>query len=132
MMLFLLFAYPRFARYAGCKLICKGMTGRRRIKSTEHSQWRVLRRLFARLLRQHQFLRHFALHDINGRPAASSSYPFSTSGPSRNALLLNLSVPVCSCWNGMVAFNAALSLPPSNPHFCGLSDSLAEWHVADN
>ena len=37
-LLFLLFAYPQFAKYAGCKLICEGMTGRRRIKSTKHPQ----------------------------------------------------------------------------------------------
>ncbi|KAG0135435.1 cryptococcal mannosyltransferase 1-domain-containing protein [Tuber indicum] len=76
-----------------------------------------------------KFYDTFALRDINGRPAASLSYPFFASGPSRDALLANLPVPVRSCWNGMVAFDAAPFLPPSNLRFRGVSDSLAKWHV---
>ena len=76
-----------------------------------------------------KFYDTFALRDINGRPAASLSYPFFASGPSRDALLLNLPVPVRSCWNGMVAFDAAPFLPPSNLRFRGVSDTLAGWHV---
>ncbi|KAG0639900.1 cryptococcal mannosyltransferase 1-domain-containing protein [Tuber brumale] len=76
-----------------------------------------------------KFYDTFALRDINGRPAASLSYPFFASGPSRNALLANLPVPVRSCWNGMVAFDAAPFLLPSNLRFRGVPDSLAKWHV---
>ncbi|CAZ83492.1 unnamed protein product [Tuber melanosporum] len=76
-----------------------------------------------------KFYDTFALRDINGRPAASLSYPFFASGPSRDALLANLPVPVRSCWNGMVAFDAAPFLPPSNLRFRGVPDSLAKWHV---
>ncbi|PUU73283.1 hypothetical protein B9Z19DRAFT_1095425 [Tuber borchii] len=105
------------------------MTSRRRIKFTKHPQRRILRHLFTRFPRQYQILRHFALRNINGRPTTSLPYPFFASGPSHEALLLNLPVPVCSCWHSMMAFDAALFLLPSNFRFSGMSDSLAEWHV---
>ncbi|PUU73284.1 cryptococcal mannosyltransferase 1-domain-containing protein, partial [Tuber borchii] len=71
-----------------------------------------------------KFYDTFALRDINGRPAASLSYPFSESGPPRNALLRSRPVPR-SCWDGMVLFEAAPFLPPLR----SVSDSLAEWHA---
>ncbi|PUU82958.1 mannosyltransferase 1 [Tuber borchii] len=72
-------------------------------------------------------LRHFAFRDSNKRPATNLPYPFFSSGPSPEALLLNLPVPVRSCWHGMVTFDAALFLPPSNFRFRGSECCLIHY-----
>ena len=72
----------------------------------------------------------FALRDINGREAPSQRFPFFAGGESRDAMMQGLPVPVKSCWNGMVAFDAAPFFRQTNPlRFRGVDDSLAVTHV---
>jgi hypothetical protein len=76
-----------------------------------------------------KFYDTFALRDASGRPAASLSYPFFAAGPSRDALLRRDPVPVRSCWNGMVSFDAEPFLPPRSLRFRGVTDTLAGYHL---
>lgn len=83
----------------------------------------------------------FATRDSAGQEIVSLSYPFFGAGESRNALLDSLRprgigeedtiVPVKSCWNGMIAFDAEPFLPTSvsSLKFRGIPDSLASMHV---
>ena len=80
----------------------------------------------------------FALRDAQGRPALMKTWPFFHAAGSRNAMLTGGPVPVQSCWNGIVALNAAPFLPPdpsttdaSPPplRFRAVPDSLARLHV---
>ncbi|KAK6530243.1 hypothetical protein TWF694_003607 [Orbilia ellipsospora] len=72
----------------------------------------------------------FALRDSKGREASSQRFPFFAAGESRDAMMAGLPVPVKSCWNGMVAFDAAPFLRDYQPlRFRGVEDSLALSHV---
>ncbi|KAL8704718.1 MAG: hypothetical protein Q9201_002142 [Fulgogasparrea decipioides] len=72
----------------------------------------------------------FATRDANGDILASHLYPYFASRTSRKAIMSGQDVPVQSCWNGLVAFDAA---PFQRQHdalkFRGLPDSLAQYHV---
>ncbi|EPS36184.1 hypothetical protein H072_10301 [Dactylellina haptotyla CBS 200.50] len=72
----------------------------------------------------------FALRDTNGREAPTQRFPFFAGGESRDAMMAGLPVPVKSCWNGMVAFDAAPFMREQQPlRFRGVEDSLAVTHV---
>lgn len=76
-----------------------------------------------------QYYDTFALRDSEGHEAVSSTFPYFRSKASRNAMMSGQPVPVQSCWNGIVAFDA---VPFYNPHkleFRGVSDQLALEHV---
>ncbi|KAL8921806.1 MAG: hypothetical protein Q9208_005563 [Pyrenodesmia sp. 3 TL-2023] len=71
----------------------------------------------------------FALRDSDGDEAVTSTYPYFRSSASRNALISGQPVPVQSCWNGIIAFDAApfYHMPPLR--FRGIPDSLARYHL---
>ncbi|KAI4151571.1 MAG: hypothetical protein L6R39_001999 [Caloplaca ligustica] len=71
----------------------------------------------------------FALRDSDGDEAVTTTYPYFRSSASRNALISGQPVPVQSCWNGIVAFDAApfYHMPPLR--FRGIPDSLARYHL---
>ncbi|KAH6670486.1 glycosyltransferase family 69 protein [Halenospora varia] len=89
----------------------------------------------------------FALRDSNGLKTATGTYPYFISPTSLNALLKLQPVPVQSCWNGIIAFDASPFYPTtiSKPRisdgkaqdteilpplkFRGVSDSLAQEHI---
>lgn len=79
------------------------------------------------------FYDSFAVRDAQGHPAASQRWPFFLSPVSRAAVLKYAPVPVQSCWNGMVAFDAA----PFYSHgddveglkFRAIPDNLAQLHI---
>ena len=74
----------------------------------------------------------FALRDTSGAPTVSMTWPYFLSSRSRSALFSYGDVPVQSCWNGMVAFDAApFYATPTSPglKFRGLPDSLAQSHL---
>ncbi|KAF3315728.1 hypothetical protein TWF173_003295 [Orbilia oligospora] len=72
----------------------------------------------------------FALRDIYGQEAASQRFPFFASGESRNAMMRGDPVPVQSCWNGIVAFDAAPFTRQQKPlRFRGIDDSLSVLHL---
>ena len=71
----------------------------------------------------------FALRDSAGHEAATSTFPYFRSTASRNALLAGQAVPVQSCWNGIVAFDAGPFYEPNPLQFRGVPDSLAVQHV---
>ncbi|EWC48789.1 hypothetical protein DRE_00094 [Drechslerella stenobrocha 248] len=78
----------------------------------------------------HQYYDTFALRDSYGREAPAQRFPFFASGESQEAMMDGRPVPVKSCWNGMVAFDAAPFLRPQNPlRFRAVDDSLAVSHV---
>lgn len=71
----------------------------------------------------------FALRDSDGDEAVTSTYPYFRSSASRNALISGQPVPVQSCWNGIIVFDAApfYHMPPLR--FRGIPDSLARYHL---
>ncbi|KAI4150709.1 MAG: hypothetical protein LQ341_001052 [Variospora aurantia] len=71
----------------------------------------------------------FALRDFDGDEAVTSTYPYFRSSASRNALISGQPVPVQSCWNGIIAFDAAPFYHTPPLRFRGISDSLARYHV---
>ncbi|KAL8996567.1 MAG: hypothetical protein Q9169_003962 [Polycauliona sp. 2 TL-2023] len=71
----------------------------------------------------------FALRDSNGDEAVTSTYPYFRSSASRNALIAGQPVPVQSCWNGIVAFDAATFYHTPALRFRGIPDSLARYHL---
>ena len=74
----------------------------------------------------------FALRDSSGAPTVSMTWPYFLSSRSRSVLTSSGDVPVQSCWNGMVAFDAApFYATPTSPglKFRGLPDSLAQSHL---
>ncbi|KAG8529677.1 uncharacterized protein KY384_005158 [Bacidia gigantensis] len=82
----------------------------------------------------------FALRDTQGHEAASSTFPFFRSRASRKAILAHEPIPVRSCWNGIVAFDAAPfysthssqeNEQTSTPglRFRGISDALSMKHL---
>lgn len=76
-----------------------------------------------------QFYDTFALRDSNGDEAVTSTYPYFRSSSSRNALISGQPVPVQSCWNGIVAFDAAPFYHTPELRFRGIPDSLARYHL---
>ncbi|KAL8716449.1 MAG: hypothetical protein Q9220_000356 [cf. Caloplaca sp. 1 TL-2023] len=79
----------------------------------------------------------FALRDSLGLEPLISHYPYFSSPVSRRAILANSAVPVQSCWNGVVAFDAAPFYNASQDaqsqteglRFRGIPDSLAAYHL---
>ncbi|CAF9919112.1 MAG: hypothetical protein HETSPECPRED_003949 [Heterodermia speciosa] len=72
----------------------------------------------------------FATRDSNGGTLGSHLYPYFSSRLSKTAIMAGREVPVQSCWNGMVAFDAAPFQSAENPlRFRGIPDSLAQTHV---
>ncbi|KAK4697566.1 alpha-1,3-mannosyltransferase, partial [Lecanoromycetidae sp. Uapishka_2] len=71
----------------------------------------------------------FALRDSDGHEAVSSTFPYFRSKASRNAILAGQPVPVQSCWNGIIAFDATPFYEPDPLQFRGVPDSLALHHV---
>lgn len=80
-----------------------------------------------------QYYDTFALRDSKGYKTTSLSWPYFFSSTSRNAIRKNNPVPVQSCWNGMVVFDAtpfyALETAGKRLKFRGVDDSLAMKHV---
>lgn len=70
----------------------------------------------------------FALRDSSGAKAATLTWPFFLSRESRKALMANAPVPVRSCWNGIVVFQAE-PFYSSRLRFRGVPDSLAAHHI---
>ena len=71
----------------------------------------------------------FALRDISGAKAVTQTWPFFLAAESRNALMSNCPVPVKSCWNGIVVFQAAPFYRTPPKRFRGTPDSLASHHL---
>ena len=72
----------------------------------------------------------FAVRDSSGNALGSHLYPYFVSSSSKAALMSGHNVPVQSCWNGLVAFDAAPFQTPEHPlRFRGIPDSLAQYHV---
>ena len=76
----------------------------------------------------------FALRDVDGEKPITQTWPYFLSSVSRRAMMANEAVPVKSCWNGVVAFNAS-AFYGSKSHsqeplrFRGIQDSLALQHL---
>ncbi|EME47791.1 glycosyltransferase family 69 protein [Dothistroma septosporum NZE10] len=78
----------------------------------------------------HSFYDTFALRDSQGHEQVSQSWPFFRSARSRRALKASKPVPMTSCWNGIVAMDAAPFYKRDSPlDFRGIPDSLAEYHL---
>jgi hypothetical protein len=75
----------------------------------------------------------FALRDSEGQKAYTQSWPYFLSHDSLSALRDHRPVPVRSCWNGMIAFDAKpfypVSLGGNGLKFRGVDDELAKYHV---
>ncbi|KIM98162.1 glycosyltransferase family 69 protein [Oidiodendron maius Zn] len=71
----------------------------------------------------------FALRDISGAKPVTQTWPFFLAAESRNAMILNTPVPVKSCWNGIVVFQAEPFYKNPPLQFRGTPDSLAESHL---
>ena len=76
-----------------------------------------------------QYYDTFALRDSEGDEAVTATYPYFRSSASRNALISGQPVPVQSCWNGIVAFDAAPFYHTPELRFRGVPDSLAQYHL---
>lgn len=77
-----------------------------------------------------QYYDTFALRDSQGHAHLMPTWPYFQSGDSRNALMGNSdSVPVKSCWNGIVVMPAEPFISSSELEFRGVSDSLALHHL---
>ncbi|KAI9877771.1 MAG: hypothetical protein M1830_000498 [Pleopsidium flavum] len=72
----------------------------------------------------------FALRDSEGHEAVNPIFPYFRSRASRKAIMAHEPVPVQSCWNGMVVFDATPFYGNSDALlFRGIPDSLAEYHL---
>jgi hypothetical protein len=72
----------------------------------------------------------FALRDALGLKTATLTYPYFASSASLSALWANNPIPVKSCWNGIVVFDAAPFYDKSLAlQFRGTDDELAKMHV---
>lgn len=72
----------------------------------------------------------FALRDAEGYAPLMETWPYFRNGESRNAAKHGPPIPVASCWNGMVVFDAAPFYNIERPlSFRGIYDSLAESHL---
>ncbi|KAK5743702.1 hypothetical protein LTS12_023783 [Elasticomyces elasticus] len=72
----------------------------------------------------------FALRDAAGYAPLTDTWPFFRSAESRNAIVYGRPVPVASCWNGMVVFDAKpFYRIVDRLAFRGISDTLAASHL---
>ncbi len=75
----------------------------------------------------------FALRDILGAKTLSLTYPYFASTASLTPLLNLAPIPVRSCWNGIVSFDAASFYTGGSLgkglRFRGVDDSLAKLHL---
>lgn len=71
----------------------------------------------------------FALRDSEGDEPISMTWPYFLSSASRDAMIANTPVPVRSCWNGLVVFQADSFYRPNSMLFRGIPDSLAAYHL---
>ncbi|KAH8811218.1 glycosyltransferase family 69 protein [Xylogone sp. PMI_703] len=71
----------------------------------------------------------FALRDISGAKAVTQTWPYFLSRKSRRALMSNVPVPVKSCWNGIIVFQAEPFYHNPPLRFRGIPDSLALQHL---
>lgn len=72
----------------------------------------------------------FALRDTEGGNKLMKTWPFFRARESRQALKSDQAVPVTSCWNGIVAMDAAPFYDQPQPlKFRGIPVSLAESHL---
>ncbi|EFX01642.1 polysaccharide export protein [Grosmannia clavigera kw1407] len=71
----------------------------------------------------------FALRDSDGHGALTQTWPYFRSRASRKALIESQPVPVTSCWNGIVAMDAAPFYDEVPLTFRGIADSLATKHL---
>jgi hypothetical protein len=76
-----------------------------------------------------QFYDTFALRDISGTEAVTQTWPFFLGPESRKAMITNSPVPVKSCWNGIVVFQADPFYDDQALIFHGIPDSLALHHL---
>lgn len=78
----------------------------------------------------YRFYDTFALRDAEGHDELMLTWPYFRSKKSRQALKASLPVPVQSCWNGIVAMDAAPFYKSENRlEFRGTPDSLATHHL---
>ncbi|RFU33789.1 hypothetical protein B7463_g2534, partial [Scytalidium lignicola] len=71
----------------------------------------------------------FALRDISGAKPITEAWPYFLSTRSRHAIMSNAPVPVKSCWNGIVVFQAEPFYHNPPLRFRGIPDSLATHHL---
>ncbi|KAB8265402.1 cryptococcal mannosyltransferase 1-domain-containing protein [Aspergillus pseudonomiae] len=71
----------------------------------------------------------FALRDAEGHDMLMQSWPYFRSRASRRAMKDSQPVPVTSCWNGVVAMDAAPFYQHRPLKFRGIPDSLATSHL---
>ncbi|EAS34576.3 polysaccharide export protein [Coccidioides immitis RS] len=71
----------------------------------------------------------FALRDSSGAKAITHTWPYFLSSMSRHAMMAGFPVPVQSCWNGIVAFDATPFYERPPLVFRGISDGLAKYHL---
>ena len=72
----------------------------------------------------------FALRDTEGHEVLMQTWPYFRSRQSRSALKAAKPINVVSCWNGMVAMDAAPFYTDPKPlSFRGIPDSLAQYHL---
>ena len=72
----------------------------------------------------------FALRDADGHAPVVDRWPYFRSRASRDAVARGRPVPVTSCWNGMVAMDAAPFYDRARPlAFRAVADDLARAHV---
>ncbi|KAK6954054.1 hypothetical protein Daesc_004016 [Daldinia eschscholtzii] len=71
----------------------------------------------------------FALRDDLGLKTISLHWPWFQSPIARAAAERNAPIPVTSCWNGIVVFDAAPFYANPPLKFRGIDDSLADFHL---
>ncbi|PQE28264.1 polysaccharide export protein [Rutstroemia sp. NJR-2017a WRK4] len=71
----------------------------------------------------------FALRDISGEKPVTETWPFFLAAISRNTMKSSSPVPVKSCWNGIVVFQAEPFYKNPSLKFRGIPDSLARHHL---
>jgi hypothetical protein len=71
----------------------------------------------------------FALRDISGAKPITMTWPFFLAAESWNAMKSSSPVPVKSCWNGIVVFQAEPFYENPSLRFRGIPDSLAIHHL---
>ena len=71
----------------------------------------------------------FALRDDQGQKTASNFWPWFLSPASRQLARQSEPIPVQSCWNGMVLFDAAPFYADPPLRFRAIPDSLADLHL---
>lgn len=71
----------------------------------------------------------FALRDISGEKPITQTWPCFLAAESRNSMMSSSPVPVKSCWNGIVVFQADPFYKNPSLRFRGIPDSLARHHL---